>query len=113
MARDEKTMWLQLSEFTNRRDEDHHRQFCAFLEADDQGKARVVMQAFFEELRDATLIRLAHYDFAITGRGDKEEIQTTLDGVSAALDKIFIKYFKKRYVPQICRLAKLREEASQ
>ena len=102
--------WVKLHNMLDRKDEDRHRAFCEFIESDTSGKLRVVLHHLFEDLRDATEAVLCNYEYMIDGRGNRHNMDELWVDLSEVSSVVYEKYVGKRYEPEICRLADLREE---
>lgn len=98
----------KLAEFINRRDEDRHRQFCAFLDADETGKLHSVMENFLEELQEDVTMRLCNYSTLIDGHGKEHDIPEVAGGLAAEMGRIYKQFTGRHHTPSICRVAALR-----
>lgn len=98
----------KLAEFINRRDEDRHRQFCEFLDADATGKLHSVLLHFLEELQSDVGMRLCNFDTLIDGYGNEHEISVVVGELTAEMSHVYEKFTGKHHTPAISRVAALR-----
>ena len=102
----------KLLDHFNRRDEDLHRTFCEFLEADETEKVQILMDRFYEDLQDEVTMLLCNYHKAVDGRNKRHDMAKVSGEIAAHMGAIYAKYLGRPYQCRLIRMMNQRKEAT-